>query len=139
MGCPAAGSPCCGLGVLPGEHGVENGVLGLPDRGVGEVDGPGGVVLRILRVGLGLLSVALSLPLVGPLANLGEVFLPRALNAFAPRPRLLGGRSRLAASEVRYLLRAGAGLRDRLLEVLPRLRLGGRGAVLRFLGPGRQS
>jgi hypothetical protein len=104
VGCSAGAGTRCRPGVLPGEHGVENGVLGLADRGVREVDGPGGVGLRVFRLVLGSFGVALSLALIGPLANLGEVVLPGALNAFTPRPRLLGCRGGLAASEVRYLI-----------------------------------
>src|SRR3954454_23597601 len=129
----------CLVGVVPREDGVEDGVLGLLDRGVGEVDGVLGVRLGVLGVGLRTVRGVLRLARVDPLAGPGQVLVPGALDVVGLRVGAIAGACRIGAELVRRLLRAVTCFRDRLLQLVARLRLRGGGALLGLLGPDRET
>src|SRR3954451_11481947 len=127
------------VGVVSCKDGLEDGVLGLLDRRVGEVDGIGGVRLGVLGVGLRAIRGVPRLARVAPLARPREVVVPGALDIVGPRVGPVGGGRRPGAELVRGLLCAVAGLLDRLLQLVARLCLRGGGAVLGLLGPDRET
>jgi hypothetical protein len=61
---------CGPLRVLPGEDGIQNGELGLIERGVGRIDRVGGVVLGVFGIGLGSVGRVPRLAGFVPIAHL---------------------------------------------------------------------
>ena len=103
-----------GVGVRPGERGIEHGVLGLVDGGRGEVDRVGRVVLGVLCLALGLVAVELGLVLVDPLPQALDMRVPVVLDllpaAGRPARGLFGLRVKLGRLLVGALARASSTL-----------------------------
>jgi hypothetical protein len=89
------------IGVEPGKRGVQDRVLGLLERGVGEVDGSFRVVLRALCAMLGAPDVALGPAVIDVLADRRDVLIPVVLDVAPPRRVVLASLASLFSSAAR--------------------------------------
>jgi hypothetical protein len=91
------GGRCQRVRIYPGEHSVEDRVLGLLDRSGGEVDRVDCVGLRPCGVGVGDIGVDLRLSGIDMLANALDVLVPIALELMPAIIGVAGGAVRLGA------------------------------------------